>query len=68
MVCVREARRQFRAHHTVAFWWVRPDVRVGLRDVPWVAAQLRKHGGRAAWHAAIRLDTLWRAAHASGAP
>lgn len=62
MVCVREARRLFRAHHLTAFWWVRPDLPIALRDVPWVADQLRKHGGRDAWSQAARLDRLHRAA------
>jgi hypothetical protein len=55
MVRVREARRAYRRFHASCFWSFDPDYVVTLSDVPWVAAELRKHGGRAAWEAAIRL-------------
>lgn len=56
MVQVREARKLYRAYHTTCFWWARPDLVVGLRDIAWVADGLRRHGGRDAWHEAARLD------------
>ncbi len=49
MVKVREARRAFRRFHTQCFWSYRPDLIVGIADVPWVAEQLMKHGDRDAW-------------------
>lgn len=55
MVRVREARRAYRRFHASCFWSFDPEYVVSLSDVPWVAAELRKHGGRAAWEAAIRL-------------
>lgn len=55
MVRVREARRAYHRFHGSCFWSFDPDYVVTLKDVPWVAAQLRKHGGRRAWEAAIRL-------------
>lgn len=55
MVRVREARRAYRLFHTSCFWSFDPDYVVTLSDVPWVASELRKHGGRAAWEAATRL-------------
>jgi hypothetical protein len=55
MVRVREARRAYRRFHTSCFWSFDPDYVVTLNDVPWVAAELRKHGGRAAWEAAAAL-------------
>ena len=55
MVRVREAKRAFRRFRTTCFWSYRPDLPIGLGDVPWVAEQLRKHGNRAAWRAAARL-------------
>jgi len=55
MVRVREARRAYRLFHASCFWSFDPDYVVTLSDVPWVAAELRKHGGRAAWEAAIPL-------------
>ena len=59
MVQVREARRAFRRLHARCFWSYDPDLKIGIDDVPWVAEQLRKHGGRAAWLLADRL-CLWR--------
>jgi hypothetical protein len=61
VVRVREARKLFRTHYATCFWWSRPDLVIGIADVPWVAAQLRKHGGRDEWRAAARLE-----AHAVG--
>jgi hypothetical protein len=58
MVCVREARKLFRAHYVTCFWWARPDVPIGLEQVAWVANGLRKFGGRDAWRAAARLEQL----------
>lgn len=55
MVRVREARRMYRKFHAECFWSFDPDYRIGLSDVAWVAAQLRKHGGRTAWEAARKL-------------
>lgn len=49
MVAVREARRAFHRFRASCFWSYRPDLLIGLDDVPWVADQLMKHGGREAW-------------------
>lgn len=55
MVRVREARRAFRRFRTMCFWSYRPELAIGLADVPWVVEQLRKHGNREAWRVASRL-------------
>ena len=49
MVKVREARRAYRRFHASCFWSYRKDLVVGMADVPWVAEQLMKNGGRDAW-------------------
>lgn len=49
MVRVREARRAYRRFHTSCFWSYRPDLEIGLDDVPWVSETLMKQGGREAW-------------------
>lgn len=55
MVAVREARRAFRRFHTTCFWSYRPDLQITVDDVPWVAAQLMKHGNRQAWIVGAKL-------------
>ncbi len=55
MVRVREARRAFHRFRANCFWSYRPDLRIGIADVPWVAEQLRRHGNRKAWEIAARL-------------
>ncbi|NIR46152.1 MAG: hypothetical protein GWN99_17125 [Gemmatimonadetes bacterium] len=55
MVRVREARRAFRRYRARCFWFSRPDLEIGLADVPWVAEQLMKHGDREAWRIGARL-------------
>ncbi len=55
MVRVREARRAFARYRTECFWSYRPDLVIQLSDVPWVAEQLRKNGGREAWMIARKL-------------
>ena len=55
MVRLREARRAYRRFHASCFWSFRPDYRIETSDIPWVAEQLRKHGGREAWFIASRL-------------
>ncbi len=55
MVAVREARRAYRKFHARCFWSYAPDLRITAEDVPWVAEQLRKHGGWEAWDVAGRL-------------
>lgn len=55
MVRVREARRAFRRFRAMCFWSYRPDLVIGIEDVPWVVEQLRKHGNREAWRVAAKL-------------
>jgi hypothetical protein len=55
MVRVREARRMYRRFHPECFWSFDPDYRIDSSDIDWVAEQLQKHGGRAAWEAARKL-------------
>jgi hypothetical protein len=55
MVRVREARRAFRRFKSTCFWSCRPDLAIGVDDVPWVAEQLKKHGNREAWRTATKL-------------
>lgn len=55
MVKVREARRAYRRFRTTCFWSYRPDLHIELEDVPWVAEQLMKHGGRDAWRIGAKL-------------
>jgi hypothetical protein len=55
MVRVREARRAFRRFHASCFWSSPSDYRVTLADLPWVAEQLRKYGGREGWRIGSRL-------------
>ena len=55
MVRLREARRAFRRFHTQCFWSSDPEYRVTLSDVPWVAEQVMKFGGRAGWDVGARL-------------
>jgi hypothetical protein len=55
MVRLREARRGFRRFHTQCFWSSDPHYVVTEGDIPWVADQLRKFGGRAGWDVAARL-------------
>jgi hypothetical protein len=55
MVAVREARRAYRKFYAQCFWSYDPDLHLASADVPWVAEQLRRHGGRAAWDVAARL-------------
>jgi hypothetical protein len=55
MVRVREARRMYLRFHAECFWSFDPDYCIGSSDVAWVAEQLRRHGGRDAWEAAVKL-------------
>jgi hypothetical protein len=55
MARVREARRAFRRFHAECFWSSDPAFTVTERDVPWVADQLMKFGGRSGWELGARL-------------
>lgn len=55
MVRVREARRAFRSFYARCFWSCDPDLKLGVADVPWVAEQLMRHGGREAWDLGAKL-------------
>ena len=55
MVRVREARRMYRRFHAECFWSFDLDYHIGPSDIAWVTEQLRKHGGRDAWEAAVKL-------------
>lgn len=55
MVRLREARRAYREFYARCFWSSPPDLRIEADDIPWVAAQLMRYGGRAAWEKGARL-------------
>lgn len=55
MVKIREARRAYRRYYALCFWPYDPNLEISAADVPWVAEQLMKHGGREAWQAGGRL-------------
>lgn len=55
MLSVREARRAYRRFYPRCFWSYAPDLKITAAEVPWVAEQLRRHGGREAWLVAARL-------------
>ena len=55
MVRLREARRAFRRFYAQCFWSCDPEYAVTARDVPWVAEQLMKFGGRRGWELGARL-------------
>lgn len=55
MVKIREARRAYAKFHAQCFWSYPPDLKIASADVAWVASQLMKHGGRAAWLAGAKL-------------
>ena len=54
-VRLREARRAFRDYHAQCFWYLRPDMKVTLGDVPEIVRGLRRHGGRKGFLLAARL-------------
>ena len=55
MVKVREARKAYAKFHAQCFWSYRPDLEITAQDIPWVAEQLMKQGGRDAWQAGAKL-------------
>lgn len=55
MVSVREARRAFRRFHGECFASTPADLQLHRDDVPWVAAQLIRHGGDSAQAVGRRL-------------
>jgi hypothetical protein len=56
MVRVREARQAFRRFRTMCFWSYRPDLEIGIEDVPWVAELLMKHGNQFVAFASVLAD------------
>ena len=55
MVRLREARRAYRRFHAQCFWSCDPAYAVTRHDLPWVAEQLMKFGGRDGWDLGARL-------------
>ena len=55
MVKVREARRAYAKFHAQCFWSYDPALKITSADVPWVASQLMKQGGREAWRVGAKL-------------
>ncbi len=55
MVRVREARKIFREFHAQCFWFMRPDLRVTVEDIPELVRGLRKNGGRQGFLLAAKL-------------
>lgn len=55
MVRLREARRAFKEFFASCFWSYDPNYVITLNDLPWVAEQLMKNGGRKAWQKGSKL-------------
>ena len=55
MVRLRQARKAFARFRTSCFWSYDPDRRIEFSDIPWIAEELRKKGGRSEWEVASRL-------------
>lgn len=55
MVRVREARRAYARFYACCFWSYDPGYRVTEPDLPWVAEQLMRHGGRDAFEIGVKL-------------
>ncbi len=55
MVRVREARKIFREFHAQCFWFMRPDLRVTVDDIPELVRGLRQNGGRQGFLLAAKL-------------
>lgn len=55
MVLVREARRAFKKFYSQCFWSHDPKYKVEIKDIEWVAEQLKKTGGRKAFEVGMRL-------------
>ena len=55
MVRVREARRAYKKYAAKCFWSFDPNYKITLKDVPWVAKQLRQHGNLEAFQIARKL-------------
>lgn len=55
MVRLRDARRALKLFRASCFWSFDPKIEITAKDIPWIAEQLRKHGGRKAWEAASKL-------------
>lgn len=55
MVRVREARKIFREFHARCFWFMRPDLRVTINDIPELVRGLRQNGGRQGFLLAAKL-------------
>jgi hypothetical protein len=55
MVRVREAKRAFRRFRSKCFWSFEPEYVVQESDIPWVADQLMRFGGREGWETGAKL-------------
>ncbi len=55
MTRLREARRAYKRFYTSCFWSFDPNCTIEAEDIQWVAQQLMKNGGRAAWEAGAKL-------------
>ena len=55
MVRVREARKIYRAFYAQCFWFMRPDLRVTISDIPELVRGLRQNGGRQGFLLAAKL-------------
>ena len=55
MVRVREAGRAFRRFRSICFWSCDPNYMIHEDDIPWVADQLMRFGGREGWRLGAKL-------------
>ncbi len=55
MTRLREARRAYKRFYTSCFWSFDPNYKIKSEDIQWVAQQLMKNGGQAAWETGAKL-------------
>ena len=55
MVKIREARRAYKRFHAQCFWSSDPELKITATEVPWIASQLMRQGGREAWRIGAKL-------------
>ena len=46
MVRLREAKKAFKLFHTECFWYLDPNMKITIRDLPEIVRGLRANGGQ----------------------
>jgi len=60
MSIIEEAKQIYKIYYAKCFWSFKEDLKITMKEIPWIIEQLFKHGDTRAWQIAIELKKRYK--------